>query len=153
MGRLDFDDWIYHNYFCGVKVAHWKEITRYIDFKQAVKIEKQDRYKLINKSGGSRINEEQARELAEQHFKQGIKQSGLSFNAKTTPWGYSIGRQASNEILQQHNWQWDRTEILSIEFDEEFISEIQAELPLIVAAVRAAIEENNEGAYELDESL
>jgi len=109
------------------------------DFKAIVKIEKQNRYKPINEDVQSEISEEQARELSEQRFKAAIKES-LPYYERGTARAHYIGSQASKEFLRANNWQWDKTEIASIEFDEDVIQEIQKELPLVMAAIRAAIE-------------
>lgn len=101
----------------------------YGDFNNAVKIEKEDRYKLIDENKPSKINEEQARELAQKSFKRGIKESDLPYYERTSIKAHQKGRQASKEILRAYNWEWDRTEITSIEFDEQVIKEIENELP------------------------
>lgn len=110
------------------------------DFKAVVKIEKRNRYKPIDENIQSEISEEQARELADKHFKQGIKESPSKSSYGYSPRAVHDGSKASAEILKANNWQWDWTEVTSIEFDEEVIQEIQNELPFVVAAIRAAIE-------------
>jgi len=121
---------VYQAYFQAQSVYDWRELSRYYsDFINAVKIEKKDRYKLIDENKPSELNEEQARELAQKAFKRGIKESDLPNDARTTTLAHKKGKQASREILRAHNWEWDKTEIAGIEFDEQVIKEMEKELP------------------------